>query len=375
MTRRSRIRVGIVGASTNPFAWASTAHVPALKALTDFELVAVASRNQANADAAAALHGIADAYGDYREMIARPDIDMICVSTSAEHHLPLVMPAIEAGKHVFCEWPFGTDIDQATKMRDAAASRGVRTLIGLQTRYSAAVAYVRDLISQDYVGPIWSVGLRRANDQAAQMELTPEFLKMLEQSDAGLRIMSGHALDTLAAYVGEFVELQAYSATQMNKVRLTTGDTGSLTIEDHFLIQGRLSGGALATALIKMNSPAYKSFELEISGPKGAIVVSGIDPDPTQRQPGLPFDFELTGTPALGQPFETIAIPEPYTRDADAVPSGAATDVARMYRHFAAALKSGTRCETDFDHGIMRHRLLAAIETASADDRRQTFRP
>ncbi|APO77093.1 NAD(P)-binding domain-containig protein (plasmid) [Rhizobium etli 8C-3] len=49
-----KIRVGIIGASTNSFAWASTAHVPGLKALPEYELVAVASRSQENADKAAA---------------------------------------------------------------------------------------------------------------------------------------------------------------------------------------------------------------------------------------------------------------------------------------------------------------------------------
>ena len=369
-----QIRVGIIGASANPWAWASAAHVPALKSLPQYELVAVASRNQENADAAAALHGIPNAYGDYLEMVRRPDLDMIVVSTTSANHHKLVMPAIEAGKHVFCEWPFGTNIEQAIEMRDAAKARGVRTLVGLQTRYAPIVAYVRDLIAEGFIGTLWSINFDRANDQTAQMAVTPEYVEFLERANAGLRIMGGHALDTLAAHVGEFVDLQAYMEVEMNSIRMTTGEIAPLTHKDHILVQGRLAAGAVISILMKQNSPTYKPFHMEISGSNGAIVIStGDDLAVKARHPGIPFEFSMVGASPLGAPFKPLTVPDRYRRVPAATPEGQPIDVAHMYLDFARALADGTPCETDFDHGVKRHRLLQTIQSAAESGQRTPF--
>ena len=374
-----KIRLGIMGASVmdegrKMAAWASAAHIPALKALPEYELVAVASRSQDNANAAAAAFGIPHAYGDYQEMVRRPDLDMIIVSTSSAYHHSFVMPAIEAGKHVFCEWPFGTDMKQALEMRDAAKKKGMRTLVGLQTRYAPIVAYVRDLIAEGYIGKLYSVNLDRANDQSAQKNMTAEYLEFLEKANAGLRIMVGHGMDTLAAYVGELVDLQSYMETGMNQIKLNTGEMAPVKHKDQILIQGRLNGGAVVDVVMKQNSPTYKPMHLEMSGSGGAIVVTTTEDIPTAaRHPGIPYNFMVLGTPALGQPFKPLPVPEKYSRVPDSLRGSQGYDVAHMYKDFAAALANGTPCETDFDHGVKRHRLLEAIVAAAESGQRQKF--
>lgn len=369
-----KIRLGILGASANPFAWASAAHIPALKSLPEYELVAVASRNQENADAAAAKHGIPRAYGDYHEMLAQPDLDMIVVSTSSAHHHQFVMPAIAAGKHVFCEWPFGTSMAQAVEMRDAAKAKGVRSLIGLQNRCAPIVAYVRDLIAQGYVGTLWSVNFDRANDQTARMSVSQAYVDFLEHANAGLRIMGGHALDTLAAYVGEFADLQAYMEIGMKEIRIDTGEVVPMTHRDHILVQGRLESGAVASIVMKQNSPTYKPFHLEISGSSGALVITTEgDLDPSERHPGVPNDYLIYGAPRLGAPFEPLTIPTEYKTVPRDTPDTQPLNVAQMYQAFAQALFDDRPGPLDFDHGVLRHEQLATIERAAASGHRQPF--
>lgn len=368
------IRVGIIGASANPFAWASTAHVPALQALPDYDLVAVASRNQANADAAAALHGIPHAHGDYREMIERADLDMVIVSTSSAHHHPIVMAAIDAGKHVFCEWPFGTTIDEAIAMRDAAKARGVKTLVGLQGRYSPIVRYVQHLIADGFIGEIWSANFDCANDQTVQLTISQDYYQFLETANAGLRIQGGHALDTLAAYVGEIQDLQAYMETAMDRIKVDTGEILPLRQKDHISVQGRLGQKGVISAFFKQNSPAYKPFNLEIYGSSGALLVTvGSDLDLYARHPGVPSDLKLFGTAAVGKPFEPMDVPADYRLTPEQLPEGQPVDVAHMYFHFARALRGEAEFQTDFDHGVRRHRLLEAITTAAETGQRTTL--
>src|SRR5260370_3795504 len=66
------------------------------------------------------------------------------------------MAAIEAGKHVYCEWPLGRNTDEAIRMRDAADRKGIRHAVGLQGQVSPAINYTKDLIAEGYIGRVLS---------------------------------------------------------------------------------------------------------------------------------------------------------------------------------------------------------------------------
>jgi Gal80-like protein/GFO/IDH/MocA oxidoreductase family protein len=61
-----------------------------------------------------------------------------------------------AGKHLFCEWPLAATTEQAQQMRDLAARKGVRHMVGLQARGARAINRVRDLVAEGYVGKVLS---------------------------------------------------------------------------------------------------------------------------------------------------------------------------------------------------------------------------
>ena len=106
MVTNSKIRVGIVGANPSR-GFASIAHIPALQALADFEISAVCTTRQDSADAAARHYGVPLAFCDAEKLARHPDVDLVAVSVKVpDHYLP-VMAAIEARKHVYCEWPLG----------------------------------------------------------------------------------------------------------------------------------------------------------------------------------------------------------------------------------------------------------------------------
>jgi predicted dehydrogenase len=70
-----------------------------------------------------------------------PNVDPVAVSVKVPDHYRPVMAAIEAGKHVYCEWPLGRDTAEATRMLDAAERRGIRHVVGLQGQMSPAINY------------------------------------------------------------------------------------------------------------------------------------------------------------------------------------------------------------------------------------------
>src|SRR5712691_12295636 len=153
MATSSKIRVGNVGASASR-GFASIAHVPALRALPEFEFVAVCTARQESAEAAARHYGVKLAFSDPEKLAAHPDIDLVTVSVKVPDHYRPVMAAIEAGKHVYCEWPLGRDSAEAVAMLDAAERQGARHVVGLQGQMSPAINYVKDLVAQGYVGKV-----------------------------------------------------------------------------------------------------------------------------------------------------------------------------------------------------------------------------
>ena len=99
-----KIRVGLIGANAHS-GWSMRAHLPALRAMPDYELTAVCTSRPETAAESAAHYGARLAFHDYHMMVRHPDIDLVSVSVRVPLHHDMVMAALHAGKHVYCEWP------------------------------------------------------------------------------------------------------------------------------------------------------------------------------------------------------------------------------------------------------------------------------
>ena len=88
----------------------------------------------------------------------------MAVAVRVPAHYELSKNAIEAGKHVFCEWPLGANTKEAEELAALARQKNLRTMVGLQRRASPAYLYMRELIQQGYVGQVL-VGEHDADEQ------------------------------------------------------------------------------------------------------------------------------------------------------------------------------------------------------------------
>src|SRR5216117_1000501 len=157
--RAKRIRVGIIGANPDR-GWAAQAHIPALQSLgDDFEITALSTTRRESADAAAKLFGVPAAFDNHQELVSSPTVEVVAVTVKVPSHLELATAALEAGKAVYCEWPLGNGLREAEILAALAKKQGVLAVTGLQARSAPAIAYVRDLIKQGYVGEVLSTTL------------------------------------------------------------------------------------------------------------------------------------------------------------------------------------------------------------------------
>src|SRR5438046_7872757 len=130
---KSTLGVGIIGVSP-VWGWAATAHIPALRALPNYEIRALSARSAESARAVSQVFGVSAVFADHQQLVTQPDIDVVAVTVKVPHHRELVTAALTAGKAVYCEWPLGRDAGDARAMAALAAGQGVRTVVRLQAR-------------------------------------------------------------------------------------------------------------------------------------------------------------------------------------------------------------------------------------------------
>ena len=94
---------------------------------------------------------------DYREIVARNDIDAVIVGTPDHWHVPISVAALGSGKHVYCEKPMVHAVEEGAAMVDAQAKSGKVLQIGSQYRSSLTYSKARELYEQNAIGKLNSV--------------------------------------------------------------------------------------------------------------------------------------------------------------------------------------------------------------------------
>ena len=150
------IRLGIIGASPT-VGWAHRSHLPAVVASPEFELTGVCTTRMETANESARQYGARLAFDNYRDILAHPDIQAVAVSLRVPSHYQITKDALNAGKHVFTEWPLGANIEEAEELAGLARSSGVQAVVGLQARAAPAILHMKELVEDGYVGEIMSL--------------------------------------------------------------------------------------------------------------------------------------------------------------------------------------------------------------------------
>jgi predicted dehydrogenase len=364
----SKLGVGIIGVSPTR-GWAATAHIPALRALPNYEIRALSAHSAESARAAGEAFGISTVFSDHEHLVAQPDIDVVAVTVKVPHHRELVSAALAAGKAVYCEWPLGRDLDDARAMAALAAEQRVHSVVGLQGRQAPAIEFVQELLRDGYVGEVLSttmVGLSIPGDAVVNANAY-----MLDKANGAnlLTIAVGHSLDTLNHVLGEFADLSAVSDLRRPLIKLEeTGEEVLKTAADQIAVIGTLTTGVTASVHVREAVAGGTGFLWEINGTDGTLRITADAP-----LPGI-FPLAVAGAQGRKEPA-ALAVPEGLTHKWPTLTSlqGApAFNVGRTYAAFAADIENGTHTVPDFAEAVRRHQVTAAIETSAASGKRVT---
>jgi predicted dehydrogenase len=385
----NRIRVGIVGLNTGR-GWASTAHVPALKALaSDYELVAVANSRLASAQQAAAAFGIAHAFGSVEELAACSEVDLVVITVKVPQHLQLAQAALDAGKHIYCEWPLGNGLAQARELAELAQRKGVVAVVGTQARLAPEVAHLRELIAGGFVGEVLSttlVGSGWAWGPIADASHT--YLYDLKNGATLLTIPLGHTLAAFGDVLGPIADVSARLMVRRDRIKLisatetiydtarqrVSADQGrpdavagsesflKATAPDQVLVHGRLKRGAAYSIHYRGGLCRGTNLLWEINGSDGDIQVLG-DMGHTQM-----VQLRILGACGAGKELRPLGAPAPARpgMPKESIPR----NVALVYERLAADIRAGTRTAPTFQDAVALHELIDRIEQSDREARK-----
>ena len=169
----SPVRWGVLGAANI----AVKKVIPAMLGSGNTPVVAIASRNLANARAAAEALGIAKAYGSYEELLADPEVEAVYIPLPNHLHVPWSIRAAEAGKHVLCEKPIGLNAQEARSLLAVRERTGVTMGEAFMTRTHPQWLTVREMVRAGRVGELRLISghFSYFKDDPSNIRSRPEF--------------------------------------------------------------------------------------------------------------------------------------------------------------------------------------------------------
>ncbi len=357
----AKLKLGLVGADAAGQGWGPAAHMPALSGIEEIELAALCTSRPESAAAAAKAYGIR-AFHNINELVAQPDIDIISTVVRIPNHFEIVMAALNAGKHVYCEWPLGANLAETEEMATVARDKGVVTAIGLQGRHDPTLTYIKELYDQGWLGELLTVNLMMQTSGALERPSRRDYEREISKGAHLFNIVGGHTLDYLAYCFGPLAELSAKVATRVKQLRMVdTGEMVDARTPDSVLINGVLENAGLINYQITAVPYHANGWRMAVYGSKGTLFAT------TQ---GLPQITPVTLVGAQGNdPLGELPVPERLRSVPKVVPFGPPQNVGQAYMRMAEAIREGKPFTPSFDDALTVHKLLEAIQHSSNEGR------
>jgi predicted dehydrogenase len=361
------LRIGIVGASPDG-SWGTFAHIPALTHLPGFQVTAVCNARRDSAARTAQRCGAHHVFDDARRLAEHPEVDAVAVCVRVPLHKELVEVALDAGKHVYCEWPLARSSAEAETLLHLARDKRIVHMVGLQARQSPVLRHARKLIDAGSIGAVQACTLIHSAPWFFGPDPNSPYAYLLDRSSGAhfLSIPGGHSIDAVCHMLGEFRTLTAVAAKA--DFGMDDAATAGQTSANQISVAGTLVNGVVASVRLQ-GAPAFGTgIRLEISGSKGDLLITS-----AAGVRGIQMgDLQLHHTVGVGE-LQPVEVPEEAWQVPAALRSGPALNVARAYLEFRDAIRAGREATPDFAAALVRHRTLDAVELAAREGCRVTL--
>jgi predicted dehydrogenase len=243
--------------------------------------------NDVLAEEARQRFGFEEASSNWKDTIARDDIDVVDICTPNNVHAEIAIAAAKAGKHIICEKPLARTVEEARAMTKAVKEAGVTNMVAFNYRRTPAVALAKRFIDEGRIGKILNFRGTYLQDWSADPNgpLSWRFQKNIAGSGA-IGDIGTHVVDMAHYLVGNITEVNAITKTYIKERPIQAGGVdklgasdkktdaplGIVDVDDEVLSLIRFETGAVGTLEATRNAYGRNNFlTLEIHGEEGSI--------------------------------------------------------------------------------------------------------
>lgn len=250
--------------------------MPAFAACDEARLVSVASGSLANAEAAAKQFGLDHFTADWRETVAHPDVELVCITTPPNLHREMVLAAIAEGKHVLAEKPMALTVAEAVEMRAAADKAGVLALIDHELRFQPGRQKAWSMIREGVLGKIRHTKYNFRAPHRGDPNVAWNWWSDIEAGGGALGAINSHIVDSFNWFLGVNVSSVFCQLQTHVKQRPYGDELRDVTTDDEANMLLRFADGEItsdATGLVSVSmveQPEYVN-RLEFFGTEGAM--------------------------------------------------------------------------------------------------------
>jgi predicted dehydrogenase len=303
------VRIGIIGTG-----FARKVQIPAFQSCENAQVTSIASASLENAKTTAEDFGVAHFTDDWRETIARNDVDLVCITTPPKFHREMTMLAIEHGKHILCEKPMAMNAEEAREMTEAAEKAGILALIDHELRFQPGRMRAYEMLREGAIGKVRHVKCHFQAPHRGDPNIPWNWWSDIEQGGGALGAIVSHVIDSFHWFLDSkissvFCQLQS----QIKKRPASDGSLRDVTSDDESLMILRFGECGLvedATGLVSVSMTEYPKYKhrVEFYGTDGALAVEARGelflakpvPDTEWQEVGVDFGDAIPGVPDTG---------------------------------------------------------------------------
>ena len=363
------IGIGIIG-----WGFMGRTHTHALRALPLFypnagfraELKCVCSRRLEMARQAAEELGFESFTDDYRELLAREDIDVVSICTPNNLHEEMAIAALQAGKHVYIDKPLAVTPESAARIAAAAkAAPGSLTRMVFNNRYFPATMRAKELVEAGCIGELLSFHARYLHSGSIDPNKP---IGWKQQLQGGVLLdLGSHALDLVTWLCGYPEEVFCATRTLYDERPTKDGGREKALSEDHVVATLRMPGGALGLLeASKIATGANDELTLELRGTKGALRWNGMNASFVEFFDNTVPETPLGGTRGFTQIESVARYPAPggtFLPPKNAI--GWDRGHIHCYYTFLDCVARGVRPENGIEEGAKLQALMGAMQASA----------
>lgn len=254
-----KVNIGVIGVGIQ-----GEHQVKCFRSITNADVVAVSDRNVERAKKIAEEYHVPKTYGDYHDLAADPEIELVSVCTPDHLHFEPSISAIENGKHLLVEKPLATDVSEAERIVSEARKHGVKLMLNFSNRWSPPFRLARKTIEEGKTGKLIHAYARLSDT----IFVPTEMIKWSRQTSV-LWFLGSHVFDLLRWFFNDEAK-KVFGVS-----RSTVLESMGIPVQDFYESLIEFRGGGVAVMenswILPRGEPFVVDFKMDVFGERAAI--------------------------------------------------------------------------------------------------------